>query len=77
MATAIKLGFVLGSDGKIYAQVPAPNEHGFEICDDDQSWPGGLGSGLENWSLLANDDPRISEDDRERVGWILDEHCDS
>jgi hypothetical protein len=70
---AVQPGFVLGSDGRIYVQVPADNQWGFSICDDDQSWPGGFSSGLESWTLLANDDQRITEDDRERVGWILDE----
>jgi hypothetical protein len=69
----VKAGFVLGSDGDIYAQIPADNQWGFSICDDDQAWPGGFNSGLESWTLLANDDPRITEDDRERIGWMLDE----
>ena len=73
MKKVIKVGFVLGSNGKIYAQVPAGNQWGFDICDDDQAWAGGVGSGLSSWTLLSNDDPRITEDDRERVGWILDE----
>jgi hypothetical protein len=73
MKTTVKAGFVLGSDGRIYVQVPADNQWGFSICDDDQSWAGGVGSGLQSWMLLANDDPRITEDDRERIGWMLDE----
>jgi hypothetical protein len=70
---AVKPGFVLGSDGRIYAQMPAENLFGFVICDDDHSWAGGINSGLAHWTLLANDDPRITEDDRERIGWMLDE----
>ena len=73
MTTTVKAGFVLGSDGEIYLQIPADNQWGFSICDDDQAWPGGFNSGLESWTLLANDDPRITEDDRERIGWMLDE----
>jgi hypothetical protein len=70
---AVKPGFVVGSDGRIYAQMPAENPFGFVICDDDQSWAGGVNSGLSHWTLLANDDLRITEDDRERIGWMLDE----
>jgi hypothetical protein len=69
----VKAGFVLGSDGRIYVQVPADNQWGFAICDDDQAWPGGFDSGLESWTLLPNEDSRITEDDRERIGWMLDE----
>jgi hypothetical protein len=73
MTTTVKAGFVLGSDGDIYAQIPADNQWGFSICDDDQAWAGGVGSGLESWTLLPNEDSRITEDDRERIGWMLDE----
>ena len=69
----VQAGFVLGSNGKIYAQVPSDNQWGFDICDDDQAWAGGVDSGLASWTLIANDDPRITQDDRERVGWIIDE----
>ena len=76
MPTTTKAGYVIGSDEKIYVQVPANNQHGFSICDEDQSWEGGIGSGLQAWTLLANDDPRITQSDRERLGWILDQHAD-
>ena len=73
----VQAGFVLGSDGKIYVQVPSDNQWGFDICDDDQSWAGGVGSGLASWRLLENEDPAITDDDRTRVGWILAEFYSS
>jgi hypothetical protein len=73
--TATKAGYVLGSDGKIYVEIPMQDHFGFAICDEDQSWQGSF-IPFKSWTLLANDDPRISESDRERLGWMLDEHND-
>ena len=66
-------GYVIGSNEKIYVQVRDDNQFGFSICDEEQSWAGGVGSGLSNWTLIASDDSRITDDDRERLGWILRE----
>lgn len=33
-------------------QLPADNEHGFVLADDDQTWPGGLGSGWANAAVV-------------------------
>jgi hypothetical protein len=73
--TATKAGYVLGSDGKIYVQIPTEDHFKFAICDEDQSWQGSF-IPFKTWTLLANDDPRISESDRERLGRMLDEHND-
>lgn len=73
MTTAAQAGYVVGSDGKIYVQVRDDSQFGFSICDDEQSWAGGLGSGLTSWTLIASDDSRITDNDRDRLGWILDE----
>lgn len=69
----VKAGYVLGSNDKIYVQVPADNQWGFEICDENESWPGGVNSGLKSWTLLSRDDERITNDDRSRLDWVLDE----
>lgn len=66
-------GYVIGSNGRIYVQVRDDSQFGFAICDDEQSWAGGVGSGLTSWTLIASDDSRITDNDRERLGWILDE----
>ena len=72
-AAKAKAGYVLGSDGKIYVQVKDDSQFGFAICDEELSWAGGVGSGLASWTLIPNDDSRITDEVRERLGWILDE----
>jgi hypothetical protein len=64
-------GYVLTDAGTILVQRPADNDWGFELCDDDRCWPGGLGV-AGSWTLLADDDPRITPEDRERLSWLLD-----
>ncbi len=56
----------------VLVQIPASNQWGFELADDDQTWPGGFGIASE-WEALEDDDPRITDEDRERLGWLLDE----
>lgn len=72
MTTTPAAGYVLTDTGDILLQIPCP-EHpsGFALADDDQTWPGGLDAGCTEWELLADDDPRISDEDRERLGWLL------
>jgi len=65
-------GFVLHEKAGILLQLPAENQHGFILADDDQTWPGGFGLGNASWECLANDDPRITDEDRERLEWMLD-----
>ena len=74
MATeTIPTGYVVTTDGTILVQVADPTSRwGFYLADDDQTWDGGLGAAAE-WELIADDDPRITDDDRERLAWILEE----
>lgn len=65
----IREGYVKTKSGQIMLQVADDNEWGFSIQDDDQTYPGGLDVG--EWELLADDDPRITPADRERLAWIL------
>lgn len=64
-------GYVITPEGDVYLQLPADNApRGFVIADEDQAWdipP------FKSWEAIAEDDPRITEDDRERLQWILDE----
>ncbi|MGE4195973.1 MAG: hypothetical protein AB7G11_02470 [Phycisphaerales bacterium] len=72
--TTIPCGYILTESGDIYVQVPNPESRwGFYLADDDQSWDGGIGL-ASSWELLDEDDPRITDDDRERLEWILEEH---
>jgi len=65
-------GYVLTDRGTILVQLPDDTAPGYSLYDDDQSWPGGLGVARE-WTALAADDPRITDADRERLGWLLEE----
>ena len=71
MNDQVKAGYVITSNGTVLAQIPADNQWGFAISSDDQTWPGGFG--VDDWELLASNDPRITDADRERLQWILDE----
>lgn len=75
----VKAAYVLGKDTVgnskgIFLQIPADNQWGFAICDDEQSWAGGIGSGLASWEQLSKNDPRINAGDRDRLEWILEEN---
>lgn len=72
MATTIEAGYVVTQDGTVYVQLPADNQWGFVIADDDQTWEGGFGLN-GSWELAAENDPRITDEDRERLSWLLDQ----
>jgi hypothetical protein len=62
-------GFV--TDGKSWlVQLPANNDHGFVLCDEEGSWPGGEGAPIGTWALAPGDE--VPEDVRERLGYLLD-----
>lgn len=72
MAENIKAGYVITTDGTILVQTPnQDSQWGFSLASDDQSWDGGFGIG--EWELIEDDDKRITDDERENLGWILDE----
>lgn len=73
MATKIHVGYVITESGMILLSLPENhwyNKHGYELCDDDQSWPGGIG--IASWEPIGDNDPRITPEIRERLQWILD-----
>jgi hypothetical protein len=67
----IKAGYVVDKNNNVFVQIPSDNQWGFAIASDDQTWDGGIGIG--EWTLIADDDPRITDDIRESLQWILDE----
>ena len=73
MSASVPSGYVVADNGNVYVQVPDDSQWGFSVASDDQSWPGGIGLGVSNWELVADDDPRVTDEDRERLQWILDE----
>ena len=65
-------GYVVDTaTGNVYLQLPADNQQGFVIADDDQTWEF---PPFSHWQAVADDDSCVSSDDRERLQWILDEH---
>lgn len=72
MTTTTYCGYVICENGLILVQTPDDNQWGFTIHSDDQSWPGGFSIG--SWTAIRDDDPRISDLDRESLGWIIDSH---
>ena len=73
MAARIYTGYVQDVYGDIYVQMPADNQWGFSIYDDDQTFPGGFGIG--EWSAVSED--VVSDADKERLSWILDSPNDA
>jgi hypothetical protein len=66
-------GYVIIDTGGVYVQLPAPESRwGFVLADDDQTWDGGFGLAAE-WEAVPDDDPRVTDEDRERLSWLLDE----
>lgn len=58
--------------GKVLVQLDDDNpynEFGFVLADDDQTWDGGMGSGIKQWAVVPESE--VSEEDRERLGWML------
>lgn len=44
----------------------------FELADDEQSWNGGGAAGT-SWDIIADDDPRITPQIRESLGWVYED----
>jgi hypothetical protein len=67
----VDAGFVRDAQGNYFVQLPDDNQWGFSICDDDQTWPGGLGGPSSPWKLVDADE--VPAADRDRLAWILDD----
>lgn len=68
---ALLATFVTNGAGGYLVQLPSDNEHGFVLADDDQTWPGGLGSGWAEWTIVDRAD--VPSEVESRLGWLLDE----
>lgn len=67
----VKKGYVIDRKGNVFVQIPEDNQWGFSIASDDQTWPGGIGIG--DWSLIPENDRKVTPQVRESLQWILDE----
>lgn len=73
MKTKTPTGYVITSDNTVLLQVRDDDSRwGFYLCDDDQSWDGGFGIASQ-WSIVSDDDPRITPEDHERLDHILED----
>lgn len=43
---------------------------GFTLYSDDQSWEGGIGIAV-SWEVIEDDDPRITVQHREALGYLF------
>ena len=70
VAPALATSFVTDGAGRYLVQTPADNEWGFVLADDDQSWPGGVGSGMDEWTAVEAAD--VPAEVANRLGWLLE-----
>jgi hypothetical protein len=61
----IQLAYVKTNRGRILVQRPANNQWGFELCDHDQSWPGGFDV-ARTWRVLS--ESKVPQRDLDRLG---------
>ena len=64
-------GYVITNRNQILVQVPdTESRYGFYLADDDQTFDGGVGV-AESWEAIPENDPRISREVKDRLGWML------
>lgn len=62
-------GYVRTDTGEIMVQIPdSESRFGFYLANEEQSWDGGIGIAA-SWEAISKSD--VSEEDKERLGWIL------
>lgn len=71
---AAECRWVITSADEVLVQYPDDNPWCFTLSDGDNSWAGGP-DGL-TWTRIADDDPRITPEHREAMGWLFDEQHD-
>ncbi len=64
-------GWVRHSNGQAYYQQPADNQWGFDLLDDDQTYPGGTGIGNGTWEPISVSG--LSLDELERLNYLADD----
>lgn len=68
----LHIGYVVASSGRVLVQGQHPESRtGFALYDEEQCWPDGFESGELDWEAVADDDPRVTPADRDRLGWVL------
>lgn len=60
------------TDGnRFLVQLPDDNQFGFVLADDDQTWDGGIGSGMKTFRAVSLEN--VPDEYLERLGWMLDD----
>lgn len=69
-------GFVMTPEKKVYLQLCADNQHGFDLISEDQTFAGGLGASSKNWSHCSKTLAKkyLSEDEYVTLNYYLEEH---
>lgn len=60
--------FVRTNQGSYLVQLPAENQWGFVLADDEQTWPGGHGV-AQSWEAVRPEE--VPAEDRKRLEWLL------
>lgn len=68
MRPRIKPGYVRTKTGFVLVLRPAHNRWGWELADEDLTWPGGIGA-ADSWEYI--DESEVDPADRMRLGWLL------
>lgn len=63
--------YVITSDGEYLVQRQADNMWGFELCSEDQSWPGGHGLPSSSWETVDEGD--VPPEVKDRLDYLCDE----
>jgi hypothetical protein len=61
-------GYCITRSGQIYIWIEGwpDSRWPFVIMDDEQVWDGGFG--IDEWTLIQSDDPRITKEVKEQLG---------
>ncbi len=69
MSNPVQKTFV--TDGERFlVQLPDDNQFGFVLADDDQTWEGGVGSGMKSFRAVSPEN--VPDEAMELLGWMLD-----
>lgn len=69
MSNPVQKTFV--TDGERFlVQLPDDNQFGFVLADDDQTWEGGVGSGMKSFCAVSPEN--VPDEAMELLGWMLD-----
>lgn len=63
--------YVTDGKGNYLVQVEDDTQFGFSLLSDDQSWPGGFGSGWTTWQCVTK--TAVPRRIRKQLDWLFEE----